>query len=70
MALPIAAIKYKLRSIYPNYKFEIKQKAKERLIVINVFFKGKDLGYREFIPETSMDDFWATIREWMRTLIR
>ena len=70
MAVPIAAIQYKLRVMYPSYKFEIKNDVKANVFIVTIFHKGENLGSKSFIPETPMTDFWIEMREWMRTIAR
>jgi hypothetical protein len=68
--VPIIDIKYKLRCLYPTYKFEVKHNPNEDLYYFTVFKNGYELGELTFAPETSMDDLWDTIREWMRGIIK
>ena len=70
MTVPVAAILYKLRVMYPSYKFEIKHSAVMHLHYLYVYSKGEMLGSKSFEPETPLDKFWETIKCWMQTIVR
>lgn len=70
MAVPVAAILYKLRVMYAAYKFEIKPKFSKEGYILNVYKQGELLGSKSFVPETPMDKFWVDIKDWMRTIVR
>ena len=70
MAVPIAAILYKLRVTYPSYKFEIKPNHPDHTYIVYVYKQSELLGSKAFKPETPMDAFWIEIKSWMRTIVR
>lgn len=70
MTVPVAAILYKLRVMYPSYKFEIKHNVKDDLHSLFVYSKGKTLGSKSFSPDTPLDQFYLDIKDWMRTIVR
>lgn len=63
-------IKAQLMSMYPGYRFEIKDKVVTCEYSLLVFRDRKHLGTLDTAKNTSLDQFWATVKEWMLDIMR
>lgn len=62
----IKQVKSKLKSMYPEYRFEIKCSADGNNYMINAFKNKVSLGILLTPSTTPMDLFWDRIKSWMR----
>lgn len=70
MAVPVAAILYKLRTTYSSFKFEVQVNDKEGMFTVFVYKLSEKLGSKSFPLDTPMDKFWVEIKDWMRKIVR
>ena len=66
-ALP--QIKSKLKTMYPNYKHDIKCSPVTKTYMITAYKNGKNLGTLNIPPTTPMNEFWERVQNWMRRIL-
>lgn len=66
---PTAQIKSKLKTMYPNYKHDIKCSPINKTYMITAYKNGKNLSTINIASNTPMNEFWEKIQNWMRPIL-
>lgn len=65
---PIPQIIQRLRSTYQGYKFDMKPNPAHNNYIIGAIRDGITISTMTVTPETPTDEFWESVRVWMKTV--